>query len=342
MKRECTVINNKRIIIVGATGRVGREMLSILAEYKVPSENIDCAASERSAGQSLAYRNTNISVKNIHNVDFSQYDIGLFSAGAQVSAEYAPKAAEKGCIVIDNTSFFRMHDDIALIVPEINFNSYYKCSNKHIIANPNCSTIQTVMALKPLHDAFGLEEVVVSTYQSVSGAGQKGINELLAQTTNPSQNPPTHFKKPIAFNIIPQIDVFMDSLYTKEEEKMRNEIRKILGLPNLKVAATCVRVPVLVGHAVSVWGKFSNHVDIQKSVEILHNFPGISVVDNPKNYQYITPIDCAGKNDVFISRIRKHPDSNNVLLFWCVADNLRKGAALNSLQILQNLCAKPQ
>lgn len=333
-------IFEKNIIVVGVTGRVGREMLSILNEENIPAQNISGAASPRSAGSFVIYGNSQIEVQNLENVDFSKYDIALFSAGSEVSKKYAPIAASKGAIVIDNTSFFRMEKDIPLIVPEINFSDIEKYENKKIIANPNCSTIQMVMALKPLYDKFKLKEVVVSTYQATSGAGQKGVEELITQTSQLLKNEkiePNHFKKQIAFNVIPQIDSFTDSLYTKEEIKMMNETRKILGDNNIDITATCVRVPVVTGHSVSVFAKFENDVDLNEAIESLQNFEGIVVYDDPENYEYSTPIDAAHKNEVFVSRIRKHPTQKNVLTFWCVSDNLRKGAALNAVQIAKKL-----
>ena len=333
------MLKNSRIIVVGATGRVGREMLSVLREFGVLSANVSAAASERSDGMTLEYGEAGIRVQNLADVDFSKYDLALFSAGGDVSARYAPVAAEHGCTVIDNTSFFRMHDDVPLIIPEVNFGDLRRY-NSRIIANPNCSTIQMVVALKPLHDLFRLHEVVISTYQSTSGAGQKGVDELLLQSKQVMENgqtEPLHFKRQIAFNVIPQVDKFTPSLYTKEELKMMNETKKILDLPELNITATCVRVPVVVGHAVSVFARFINPVDLQEARQALSNFPGVSVVDDPENYEYATPLDAASKNDVFVSRLRTHPTIVNALNFWCVADNVRKGAALNAVQIANRL-----
>ncbi len=336
-------MKTKQIVVVGATGRVGREILSILSDIGVPTENIVAIASERSAGLKLPYGSSSqLEVRNLAKFDFTGYDFALFSAGSKISAEYAPKASAVGCVVIDNTSFFRMHDGIPLIVPEINFTDLSKYYSK-IISNPNCSTIQMVMALKPLHDAFGLKEVVVSTYQSVSGAGQKGVDELMIQIEQVSAHKatePHHFKKQIAFNLIPQIDEFTDSLYTKEELKMINETRKIFNLPNLVITATCVRVPVIVGHAVSVFAKFEKATDLSEALSALRAFPGVKVVDNPNNFEYTTPLDVASTNDVYVSRLRKHPDIENALSFWCVADNVRKGAALNTVQIAQMMAGE--
>ena len=333
-------MKNKKIIVVGANGRDGSEMISILSGIGIPVMNITAVASARSAGIPIPYGKTSqLKVKNLLGTDFSGYDFALFSAGSEVSQKYAFKAIENGCLVIDNTSFFRMHDDIPLIIPEVNFDDLQKYNSK-IIANPNCSTIQTVMALKPLHDFFGLKEVVLSTYQSTSGAGQKGVEELLLQTKQVFANEPLtphHFKRQIAFNVIPQIDEFTQSLYTKEELKMMNETRKILNLPNLVITVTCVRVPVLVGHAVSVFAKFQDNIDLFKAYDVLNSFDGVKVVHPNNANKYNTPVEIASKNDVFISRLRIHPSYPNALSFWCVADNVRKGAALNAIQIAQKL-----
>ncbi|MDR0942806.1 MAG: aspartate-semialdehyde dehydrogenase [Holosporales bacterium] len=333
-------MRNKKIIVVGATGKVGREILSILREENIPAQNIAAAASYRSKGSLLDYSNSKIEVSDLDDVDFASYDIAIFSAGGEVSKKYVPIATKAGCVAIDNTSYFRMDKTVPLVVPEINFSDIEKYENKKIIANPNCSTIQTVMVLKPLHDIFGLKEAVISTYQSVSGAGQKGVAELLSQTQDLlSRNSiePHYFKKQIAFNIIPQIDVFTDSLYTKEELKMMNETKKILGIDNIEITATCARVPVFVGHAVSVFAKFHKTVDLKKAVAGIENFNGVKIMDDPKNYEYATPLDAASKNEVFVSRIRKHPTTDNAISFWCVCDNLRKGAALNAVQIAKRL-----
>ncbi len=334
-------MKNLKIIIVGATGRVGREMLKILSEREFPSQNLYAAASKKSAGSFLKYGcNSRIEVQDLELVDFSKYDISLFSAGSEVSKQFAPIAASKNCLVIDNTSYFRMNLKVPLIVPEINFDSLKRYDSK-IIANPNCSTIQMVLPLKPLHDMFGLSELVVSTYQAVSGAGQKGVEELTLQIKQINDNheiTPTHFKKQIAYNVIPQIDSFSDFGYTKEELKMINETKKILDLSeDVAITATCVRVPVFVGHAVSVFAKFKKNVDIDEARRSLENFDGIKVIDNSQSYEYITPLEAASKDYVFVSRLRPHPTLKNALSFWCVSDNLRKGAALNAIQIAEKL-----
>jgi aspartate-semialdehyde dehydrogenase len=324
------------VIIVGATGRVGREMLSILAENRIPAENISLAASSRSAGSVLKYMGSNLEVADLSAMNFADYEIGLFSAGREISCKYAPIANEAGCVVIDNTSYFRMFDDVPLIVPEVNLADLEKYNNKKLIANPNCSTIQMVMALKPLHDLFGLKEIVASTYQATSGAGQKGVDELMSQTAivmSAKNVTPSHFKKQIAFNVIPQIDSFADCSYTKEELKMMNETKKILEIQDVKITATCVRVPVVVGHCVSVFVRFQNRVDLESAKTSLDEFNGVKVIDDPQNFEFATPIDAVSKDDVFVSRIRKHPADDYALSFWCVGDNLRKGAALNAIQI---------
>lgn len=335
-------MKNKKILVVGATGRVGREMLSILDNIGMPMERVVPVASEKSVGKSISYGSSSLVVRGISDVNFSDFDFALFSAGAAVSEKYAPEVVKNGCVLIDNTSFFRMNKDVPLIVPEINFDEL-KQYNSNIIANPNCSTIQMVMALKPLHDIFGLKEVVISTYQSTSGAGQKGVDELMMQTKQILQGKstnPEYFRQQIAFNVIPQIDDSTSSFYTKEELKMMNETKKILNLPNIHITATCVRVPVIVGHGVSVFAKFEKPVNLTLAKRALMNFDGVSIIDTPSKYEYATPIDCAAKNDVFVSRIRKDPDIDNALSFWCVADNVRKGAALNAVQILQKLIGK--
>lgn len=318
---------------MGASGLVGREMLSILLEFGVPEQNIFAAASQKSAGTTMLLSGEQIEVFDANHIDFANYDIALFSAGSKVSEALAPRAAAAGCWVIDNSSHFRMHSDIPLIIPEVNFRDIRDYAGKRIIANPNCSTIQMVLPLSPLHEMFDLKELVVSTYQSVSGAGQKGLTELSQQISSIQDNQPLtveYFKKQIANNIIPQIDAFTESMYTKEEIKMINETKKILELDGVDITATCVRVPVFVGHAVSVFAKFRRNPDIETAIAALKCSHGIRVAND---VEYETPIDVAGRNEIFVSRIRKHPTMNNGLSFWCVADNLRKGAALNAVQI---------
>ncbi|MDR1289047.1 MAG: aspartate-semialdehyde dehydrogenase [Holosporales bacterium] len=328
-----------KFVVVGATGKVGREVLSILLSRGVSAHEITAAASPRSAGSILSVRDERFFVLDTNDLDFSDHCIAIFCAGSEVSKSLAPEAIRRGCYVIDNSSCFRMEDDVPLIIPEINFSDLKNYPNPKLISNPNCSTIQMLMAIKPLHDVFNVKEIVVSTYQSVSGAGQKGVEELLLQTPNSLlDNPitPKHFKKQIAFNVIPQIDMMTDSLYTKEELKMIYETKKILNLPDISITATCVRVPVFVGHSVSVFAKFEDNVDIEVAREAFDKFPGVKVVDDPGN-NYITPVDAAGLDEVFISRIRRHPSIPNALSFWCVSDNLRKGAALNAVQIALQL-----
>jgi aspartate-semialdehyde dehydrogenase len=260
-----------------------------------------------------------------------------------VSAVYVPLAAEAGCVAIDNSSYFRNHDDVPLIVPEVNMEDVERYDNKRIIANPNCSTIQVVMVLKPLHDMFGLKELVMSTYQATSGAGQMAVSELLEQTGSVLAGmvaKPQQFRRQIAFNVIPQIDDFTELGYTKEELKMMNETKKILGIQDISITTTCVRVPVVTGHSVSVFAKFTENVNLANAVAAIGAFPGVNVVDDNTTYTYATPADVAGGNDVLVSRIRAHPNIMNALSFWCVSDNLRKGAALNAVQIASGLITR--
>ena len=331
---------NVKIAVVGATGNVGLTMLSILEERGFPVQNITAVASEKSAGHQVSYGEKHVlGVKPLTLFDFSGYHVALFSPGGKVSAEYAPKAAAAGCIVIDNTSHFRMDDEIPLVVPEINPDSLKNFRNRHIIANPNCSTIQLVMTLKPLHNLVPIKRVVVSTYQSVSGAGKEAMDELFHQTRGilVSDSPePNCFSKPIAFNAIPQIDVFRNDGYTKEEWKMAVETQKIMNAP-IQVTATCVRIPVFVGHAVSATVEFEGPISVATARQQLQKFPGVRVIDNPENHEFITPIECAGDDDVYVSRIRQDKTVEHGLSFWIVADNIRKGAALNAVQITERL-----
>ena len=331
-----------RVAVVGATGAVGREILKTLAERDFPIKDIAAVASARSAGQEVSFGDDRVlKVQNLEKFDFTGWDIGLFSPGASVSAVHAPRAAAAGCVVIDNTSHFRMEHDVPLVVPEVNPQALTKIK-RGIIANPNCSTIQMVVALKPLHDRFKIKRVVVSTYQSVSGAGKDGMDELLLQSRRSlvhDQIVPQEFTKQIAFNVIPHIDKFMDDGSTKEEWKMVVETKKILD-PDIAVFATCVRVPVFIGHAESVTVEFELPVTASAARDVLRDAPGIIVQDRREDGGYITPLDCQGEDATFISRIRKDPTVPHGLGFWCVSDNLRKGAALNAVQIAETLVAQ--
>jgi aspartate-semialdehyde dehydrogenase len=329
-----------KVAVVGATGAVGREMLKTLAERDFPISEVVALASGRSAGQQVSFgEKTVLTVKNLDTFDFAGVDFGLFSPGAAVSAIHAPRAAAVGCIVIDNTSHFRMEPDVPLVVPEVNPQALARHRKRRIIANPNCSTIQMVLALKPLHDRYRLKRVVVSTYQSVSGAGKEGMDELFTSTKAFFVNDPVKpqiFTKTIAFNCIPHIDKFLDDGSTKEEWKMAVETRKILD-PDIAVFATCVRVPVFIGHAEAVTAEFEQPVNVGEARDLLRNAPGIVVLDGHDDGGYITPADCQGEDAVYVSRLRRDPTVPNGLGFWCVADNLRKGAALNAVQIAESL-----
>jgi len=331
-----------RVAVVGATGAVGREILKTLAERDFPVDEVAAVASPRSAGQEVSFgEKAVLKVKNLETFDFKGWDIALFSPGAAVSAIHAPRAAAAGCLVIDNTSQFRMEHDVPLVVPEVNPQALGRI-RRNIIANPNCSTIQMVVALKPLHDRFRVKRVVVSTYQSVSGAGKDGMDELWAQSRAMYVNDPItpqEVTKQIALHCIPQIDKFMDDGSTKEEWKMAVETRKILG-PDILVQATCVRVPVFIGHAEAVTVEFEQPVTASEARNILRDAPGVTVMDTREDGGYITPADCAGEDAVFVSRIRKDPTVAHGLSFWCVSDNLRKGAALNAVQIAEAVVAQ--
>jgi len=331
------------IAVIGATGNIGREILQILEQRNFPINKIFCLASAKSKGKKLEFKDKHITVEDLSDFDFSNVQIGLFSPGSKVSAEYAPKAAKKGCLVIDNTSHFRMKEDVPLVVPEVNSNvlhDFFKNNKKSkIIANPNCSTIQMVVALKPLHDMSIINRIVVSTYQSVSGKGKGAMDELFEQTKNIYANKVVekkHFTKQIAFNIIPHIDDFLKNGNTKEEQKIIDETKKILD-PNIQVAATCVRVPVFIGHSESVNIEFDSSITLENSKKVLRDFKGISVVDYLKNEGYVTPIEVAGEDKVYVSRIRKDETVDNGLSMWIVSDNLRKGAALNTVQIAETV-----
>ncbi len=329
-----------KVAVVGATGAVGREILKLLAERNFPASEVVALASPRSTGQNVSFGDkTVLKIKNLETFDFTGMDIALFSPGAAISAVHAPRAVTQGCVVIDNTSQFRMEPDVPLVVPEVNPQALQRFRKRGIIANPNCSTIQMVVALKPLHDLARIKRVVVSTYQSVSGAGKEGMDELFNQTKGSFVHDlPTveQFTKPIAFNVIPHIDKFMDDGSTKEEWKMAVETRKILD-PDIQVFATCVRVPVFIGHAEAVHVEFENPITVAQATAALKKAPGVSVFDKREDAGYMTPLDVAGEDDVFVSRLRKDPTVPHGLAFWCVCDNLRKGAALNAIQIAEEM-----
>ena len=331
-----------RVAVVGATGNVGREMLAILAEREFPCDEIAAVASPRSTGTEIEFGETGrmLKCKNLEHFDFTGWDIALFAAGSGPTQIYAHKAAEQGCVVIDNSSLYRYDPDVPLIVPEVNADAITGYTKKNIIANPNCSTAQMVVALKPLHDRATIKRVVVSTYQSVSGAGKEGMDELWDQTKGkyvPGQEvEPKKFQKQIAFNVIPHIDVFMEDGSTKEEWKMVAETKKIVD-PSIKVTATCVRVPVLVGHSEAVNIELEEFLDEDEARDILRESPGIMVIDKLEAGGYVTPVECVGDYATFISRIRQDSTIENGLNLWCVSDNLRKGAALNAVQIAELL-----
>jgi aspartate-semialdehyde dehydrogenase len=330
--------------VVGATGNVGREMLQILAERDVPANAVTAVASARSVGAEVSYGEDDVlKVHNLDDFNFEGTDIVLSSAGASISEQFVPRAADAGAVVIDNTSRFRMEPDVPLVVPEVNPEAIAQYRQRNIIANPNCSTIQMVVALKPLHDAAGIRRVVVSTYQSVSGAGKAGMDELFNQTRGIYMNEPENkfqekFTKPIAFNVIPHIDVFMEDGSTKEEWKMMVETKKILD-PYIQVHATCVRVPVFIGHAEAVNIELETPLGADEARALLREAPGVAVVDHREDEGYVTPAECAGEDPVYVSRVREDPTIENGLSLWVVSDNLRKGAALNTVQIAETLTA---
>jgi aspartate-semialdehyde dehydrogenase len=333
-----------RVAVVGATGNVGREMLNILAERQFPIDEVAAIASARSTGDIIDFgeEGVTLKVKNLEHFDFTGWDMALFAAGSETSKVHAPRAAQAGCTVIDNSSLFRMDPDVPLIVPEVNAEAISGYRKKNIIANPNCSTAQLVVALKPLHDAATIRRVVVATYQSVSGAGKAGMDELFEQSRNifvgdPSE--PRHFTKQIAFNVIPHIDTFLDDGSTKEEWKMVVETKKILD-PRIKLTATCVRVPVFVGHSEAVNIEFENEISADEARDILREAPGLMVVDKREPGGYVTPIEAVGEFATYVSRIREDPTVENGLSMWVVSDNLRKGAALNAVQIAELLGRK--
>jgi len=330
-----------RVAVVGATGNVGREMMNVLAEREFPCDEVAAVASPRSTGTEVEFGDTGRMLKcqNIEHFDFSGWDIALFSAGGGPAKEYAPKAAAAGCVVIDNSSYWRMDPDVPLIVPEVNPDAIDGYKVKNIIANPNCSTAQLVVALKPLHDAATIKRVVVATYQSTSGAGKAGMDELFEQSRAifvGDQVSVNKFTKQIAFNVIPHIDVFLDDGSTKEEWKMVVETKKILD-PRIKLVATCVRVPVFVGHSEAVNLEFVDEISAAKAQSILREAPGVMLVDKREDGGYVTPVECVGDGATFVSRVREDPTVDNGLALWCVSDNLRKGAALNAVQIAELL-----
>ena len=330
-----------RIVVAGATGNVGREMLNILAEREFPLDDLAVLASARSQGDEIDFGETGrkYKIQNIEHFDPTGWDMALFAIGSEATAIYAPKFAAAGCTVIDNSSLYRMDPDVPLIVPEVNPEAIDGYTKRNIIANPNCSTAQMVVALKPLHDAAKITRVVVSTYQSVSGAGKQGMDELFEQSRNifvGQAVEPVKFTKQIAFNVIPHIDSFLDDGFTKEEWKMVVETKKILD-PKIKVVATCVRVPVFVGHSEAINIEFEDEISAKQAQTILREAPGVMLVDKRENGGYVTPIECVGEYATYISRVREDPTVDSGLVLWCVSDNLRKGAALNAVQIAELL-----
>ncbi|HHI82248.1 MAG TPA: aspartate-semialdehyde dehydrogenase [Rhizobiales bacterium] len=332
-----------RVAVVGATGNVGREMMNILAEREFPADKVHAIASRRSIGREVSFGDSILRCEDLEQFDFSTVDFCLMSAGGDISRKWSPKIGAAGAIVIDNSSAWRYDPEVPLVVPEVNadvLDEYMaKNSRKNIIANPNCSTAQLVVALKPLHDAFGIKRVVVSTYQAVSGAGKEAMDELWTQTKGifvTDAPEPKNFTKQIAFNVIPHIDVFLDDGYTKEEWKMKAETKKILD-PEIKLTATCVRVPVFVGHSEAVNIEFEREATADAAREILREAPGLLVVDKRENGGYVTPVECVGDYATFVSRIREDATVPHGLDMWIVSDNLRKGAALNTVQIAETL-----
>ena len=328
-----------RVAVVGATGNVGREMMTILDEVEFPVDEIHAIASRKSLGVEVDFGETQLKCKDLETFDFSTVDICLMSAGGDVSRAWSEKIGRAGAIVIDNSSAWRMHPQVPLIVPEVNPDAVEGFRKKNIIANPNCSTAQLVVALKPLHDEARIKRVVVSTYQSVSGAGKEGMDELWEQAKGVfvlGAPDPKKFTKQIAFNVIPHIDDFLDDGSTKEEWKMTAEVKKILD-PSIMLHATCVRVPVFVGHSEAVNIEFETELSPEEAREILREAPGVVVVDKREDGGYVTPLECVGEFGVFVSRIRSDPTVEHGVALWCVSDNLRKGAALNAVQIAQLL-----
>ena len=333
-----------RVAVVGATGNVGREMLNILAERQFPLDEVAAVASARSTGDMIEFGETDetLKIRNLEHFDFAGWDMALFAAGSDVSKVHAPRAAQAGCTVIDNSSLYRMDPDVPLIVPEVNAEALAGYAKKNIIANPNCSTAQLVVALKPLHEAAKIKRVVVATYQSVSGSGKAGMDELFEQSRNifvGDPNEPVKYPKQIAFNVIPQCDAFLEDGSTKEEWKMVVETKKILD-PSIKLTATCVRVPVFVGHSEAVNIEFQNEISAEEAQNILREAPGVMLVDKREDGGYVTPVECVGDYATFVSRVREDSTVENGLSLWVVSDNLRKGAALNAVQIAELLGRK--
>jgi len=329
-----------KVAVVGATGAVGREMLTTLAERQFPIDDLVPLASERSAGMQVSFGEDEVlKVRDLSKFDFKGTEIVLSSPGAKVSAEFSPIAAKAGAVVVDNTSYFRMNPDVPLVVPEVNPEAIAGYARRHIIANPNCSTIQMVVALKPLHEIARIKRIVVATYQSTSGGGKDKMDELFNQTRGIYVNEPVkpqEFTKQIAFNVIPHIDVFMEDGSTKEEWKMAAETKKILD-PAIKVSATCVRVPVFIGHAEAVNVEFESPIEEEEARAALRDAPGVTLIDHRVDEGYVTPAECAGEDAVFVSRLRVDPTVEHGLSMWVVSDNLRKGAALNAVQIAEKL-----
>ena len=330
------------IAVVGATGNVGREMLNILDERKFPAARVDVVASRRSQGREVSFGDKTLKCQALEFYDFAQADIALFACGSGPTQEYAPKAAKAGCVVIDNSSLYRMDEDVPLIVPEVNPQDIDGYAKRHIIANPNCSTAQLVVALKPLHDVARIKRAVVATYQSVSGAGNAAMDELFTQTRGIFVNDEMkreNFTKQIAFNVIPHIDVFMKDGATKEEWKMGVETQKMLD-PDIAMSTTCVRVPVFVGHSEAVHLEFERAISLEDARAALDNAPGVLVVDRREDEGYVTPVECVGEFETFVSRLRVDESVEHGLVLWVVSDNLRKGAALNAVQIAELLIEK--
>lgn len=331
-----------KVAVVGATGAVGHAMLDILHERKFPVDDVVALASARSAGTEVTFGDSVLKIGDLSSFDFKGTDIVLSSPGGKVSAEFAPRAAKAGAVVIDNTSHFRMDPDVPLVVPEVNPDALAGFSKRNIVANPNCSTIQMVVALKPLHDIARIKRIIVCTYQSTSGAGKEAMDELFLQTRGIYTNDTPRsevFPKQIAFNVIPQIDDFMDDGMTKEEWKMVVETKKILD-PSVKVCASCCRVPVFVGHSEFVNVEFESEISAAQAKRAIRDAPGVTLIDRESEMEYVTPVEIAGEDDVFVSRLREDPGVENGLNFWCTSDNLRKGAALNAVQLAELLVKK--